>query len=63
MTTPDPPVMLDWYNDYYVEGTQFLHDNRYGEACGAIAAFEAGALARYLYLISPNAPSLREELP
>ncbi|HMN26674.1 MAG TPA: class I SAM-dependent methyltransferase [Caldilineaceae bacterium] len=30
------------------EGNQFLFDNRYGEACGVIAACEAAAHARYL---------------
>lgn len=39
---------------FAAEGVQFLHDNRYGEACGVIEACEAGAHARYLYLIEPS---------
>lgn len=33
------------------EGATFLFDNRYGEACGVLAAYEAGCQARYLYVV------------
>ena len=33
------------------EGDSLLYNNRYGEAIGVIAAFEAGAHARYVYHI------------
>lgn len=47
-------VLLQLHPQFVVEDTLFLYDNRLGEADGVIAAIEACAHARYLYLINVN---------
>lgn len=37
---------------FAAESNEFLFENRYGEANGVLAAIEAGAHARYLYLVT-----------
>ena len=37
---------------FAAEGNEFLFENRYGEANGVLHAIEAGAHARYLYLVT-----------
>lgn len=39
---------------FIAEGNEFLHQNRYGEAKGVLAAIEAGAHARYLYVATKS---------
>ena len=41
---------------FIMEGNEFLYRNRYGEANGVLAAIEAGAHARYLYLATKPTP-------
>jgi ubiquinone/menaquinone biosynthesis C-methylase UbiE len=43
-------VLEELEPEFELEGIQFLFENRMGEALGEVAAFEAGANARYLYL-------------
>ena len=45
-------VLLELRPQFEAEDTMFLYDNRMGEAEGVLAAIDAGAHARYLYLIS-----------
>lgn len=44
-------VLLELHSQFAAEDSLFLYENRLGEADGVIAAIEAGAHARYLYLI------------
>jgi len=45
-------VLEDLKDDFIAEGNEFLFENRYGEACGVLAAIEANAHARYQYIIT-----------
>lgn len=44
-------VLEELETRFIIEGNEFLYENRYGEANGVLAAIDAGAHARYLYLV------------
>ncbi len=48
-------VLEDLKPEFEREGNLFLYENRMGEALGVMAAVEAEAHARYLYLARPSA--------
>ena len=45
-------VLKDLQPLFAGEGNEFLFENRFGEANGVLAAIEAGAHARYLYIVT-----------
>jgi len=47
-------VLEELENDFIIEGNEFLYQNRYGEALGVLAAIDAGAHARYLYIATKS---------
>lgn len=44
-------VLQELETRFISEGNEFLFENRYGEANGVLAAIDAGAHARYLYVV------------
>jgi SAM-dependent methyltransferase len=48
-------VLEELHLTFIAEGNEFLFDNRYGEANGVLAAIDADAHARYLYIITKPA--------
>jgi len=45
-------VLEELHSKFVDERNEFLYENRYGEANGVMAAIDAGAHARYLYIVT-----------